>query len=333
MAELSILIPARSEMFLAKTVENILDNIEGDTEIIVVADGCWPNPVIKDNPRIKMIHHTVPVGQRAATNDAAKLSRAKYIMKADAHCAFDKGFDVKMMSNIDYDWTAIPRMYNLYAFDWVCPDGHKRYQSPAGPCTECGKPTTMDVVWKPRLSRKTDFARFDKDLHFQYWNKGKTCNQCGKSTSRKTIECEVCQGLEFTNYDSYERRPESKGDIADTMSHVGACWMMHRERYWELGGMDEAHGSWGQMGTEVSCKTWLSGGRQAVNKTTWFSHMFRTQGKDFGFPYPLPQGEVEIARERSRQLWLGNSWKGSVKPLSWLIDKFAPVPEWHEEAA
>jgi len=42
---------------------------------------------------------------------------------------------------------------------------------------------------------------------------------------------------------------------------------------------------------------------------------------------------VEIARERSRQLWLGNSWGGAVKPLSWLIEKFAPVPEWHEEAA
>ena len=39
MPELSLLIPARSEMFLSQTIENILENIEGDTEVIAVLDG------------------------------------------------------------------------------------------------------------------------------------------------------------------------------------------------------------------------------------------------------------------------------------------------------
>ena len=38
MPKLSILIPSRNEMFLAKTIENILENIEAETEIIVVLD-------------------------------------------------------------------------------------------------------------------------------------------------------------------------------------------------------------------------------------------------------------------------------------------------------
>ena len=39
MSDLSILIPARNEMFLAKTIENILANIEGNTEVIAVLLG------------------------------------------------------------------------------------------------------------------------------------------------------------------------------------------------------------------------------------------------------------------------------------------------------
>ena len=34
MKDLSILIPARSEMFLSRTIEDILQHIEADTEVI-----------------------------------------------------------------------------------------------------------------------------------------------------------------------------------------------------------------------------------------------------------------------------------------------------------
>jgi glycosyltransferase involved in cell wall biosynthesis len=36
---LSILIPARNEEFLGQTIQNILDNIEANTEVIAVLDG------------------------------------------------------------------------------------------------------------------------------------------------------------------------------------------------------------------------------------------------------------------------------------------------------
>lgn len=328
MAELSILIPARNEIFLAQTIENVLANIEGDTEVIAICDGNWPDPPVKDHPRVTLVHHTVPIGQRAGTNEAAMISRAKYVMKLDAHCAVAPGFDVALMADIEPDWTVIPRMYNLHAFDWVCPNGHRRYQGPSGPCAVCGEPTDREIVWQPRLSRATDFARFDKDLHFQYWGSTKTCDSCHGAVKRGISACPKCGGRKFTVLPPYDRRPEAQGDIADTMCHVGACWLMERERYWELGGMDEGHGSWGQMGVEVSCKSWLSGGRQVVNKKTWYAHMFRTQGGDFGFPYSITGRDVQKAREHSQALWLGNTWPGAKYPLQWIIDKFAPVPEW-----
>jgi hypothetical protein len=305
---LSIMIPARNEMFLARTIEDILSNIEGDTEVIAVADGYDPGP-LPESPRVRVIRKEVSIGQRAGTNLAARESSAKYVMKCDAHCAFDKGFDVKLMQpyesgEIGMDTTTIPRMYNLHAFDWKCKAcGHRTYQGPdLTKCEKCGKEGgefEMIVVWKPRLNRRSDFARFDRDLHFQYWG-------------------------------SYKDRPGADKDISDVMSSIGACWMMPRERYWNIDGMDEQHGSWGQMGTELACKSWLSGGRQIVNKRTWFAHMFRTRG-GFSFPYPMSGHDVSKAREHSRFLWKEDRWSKAKHPLTWLLHKFSPIPGWETQ--
>lgn len=300
--DLSVLVPARNEMFLLKTIQEVLAQARANTEVIVILDGAPPIDPIPQEPRVKIVYHGTSIGQRAATNEAARLSSAKYIMKLDAHCALDEGFDVKLMADCAPDWTVIPRMYNLHVFDWVCKKcKHRTYQGPTPVvCTQCqaSKSCEREMVWKPRLNRVSDFMRFDSTLHFQYWGE-------------------------------YKKRPEAQGDIADTMCSLGACWFMERERYLALGGLDESHGSWGQVGVEMSCKSWLSGGRQVVNKKTWFSHMFRTSGGDFGFPYTLSGSAVQQARTYSRDLWFDNRWSGQIRPLFWLLEKFSPLPDWH----
>lgn len=304
MAELSILIPARNEMFLARTVEDILKNMRGDTEIIVILDGAWADPPIQDHPKVTIVHHQTSIGQRAATNEAARLSNAKFIMKVDAHCAFDEGFDVKLMENCEYDWWVIPAMKNLHAFNWLCKKcGHETYQGPTPKkCDKCDNITDFErkMYWQPRRGTTNCFMRFDSSLHFQYWA-------------------------------DYKTRPEAVGDIVPCMSLIGAAWFLHRERYWDLGGMDEDHGSWGQMGTEIACKSWLSGGKLMVNKTTWFAHMFRTQGGDFSFPYKLSGKDVDKARKHSNDLWKGGKWSKAKYPLSWMIEKFWPIPGWEDK--
>lgn len=292
MPKLSILIPARNEIFLKNTVEDILKNIEEDTEIIVVLDGQWADPSLEQNDRLTVVYLPESIGQRAATNLACRLSKAKYIMKVDAHCAFEKGFDKKLLEDIKDDWTIVPVMKNLHAFDWVCEDGHRRYQSPSGVCKDCGKETKMDIVWFAKPSPNSTSFSFDSTLHFQYFG---------------------------------EYKKKQTGDLVETMSLQGSCFMMTRKKYWELNICDENHGSWGQQGTEVACKTWLSGGRVIVDKRTWYAHMFRTQGGDFGFPYPNPETEIEKARIYSRDLWLNNKWEKQIFPLRWLIEKFSPI--------
>lgn len=94
----------------------------------------------------------------------------------------------------------------------------------------------------------------------------------------------------------------------------------------------------GQFGTEIACKSWLSGGKLITSKKTWFGHMFRTGNfrgsgwKGSSFPYELTQEQIEAARAYSKDLWLNDKWDGANYPLSWLIDKFRPIPDWHDTA-
>lgn len=301
--ELAVLIPSRNERWLKNTVEDVLAASQPTTEVIVVLDGAWPVEPLHQDARVSLLYLPESRGQRAAVNLAARITTAKYIMKLDAHCRVAEGFDTELIrtaKQLGREVTQVPAQLNLHVHDWQCKGcGNKTYQGPTPTsCVNCpGTEFERVLVWKPRLRRRTEFWRFDRALHFQYWG-------------------------------AFKRRPEAAKEIADTMSCLGACWFLSKEWFWELGGLDEGHGSWGQMGTEIACKSWLSGGRMVVNKRTWFAHLFRTQGGDFGAPYPLSQRSVEAARAHSRELWLKDGWSKTKRPLSWLIEKFAPVPDW-----
>lgn len=299
--DLSILIPARNEIFLSRTIEDILGAIEMDTEIIVVLDGAWADPVIEDHPRVNIIYLSEAIGQRAATNLACKLSKAKYVMKVDAHCSFDKGFDRKLIKDMKDNWTVVPMMRNLYAYDWVCKCGHRKYQDKGITCEKCGDKMTMDMIWSPRARTRNYSYCFDSEPHFQYFGE-------------------------------FRKRPEGKGELTETMSLQGSCFMLTREKYWELNICDESFGSWGSQGIEVACKTWLSGGRVICNSRTWYAHMFRTKSENsFGFPYPQDQRQIDKAKAKARDLFFNNKWAQAVHNLSWLVEKFWPVKGWTQE--
>lgn len=296
--DLSIIIPARNEEFLNRTVEDICKNKRGATQIIVGLDGQWPLVPLESHPDVVILYYPESIGQRAIANQCVELSRAKYIMKVDAHCAFDEGFDVKMIEKMADDITMIPVMKNLHVFDWVCSDGHRRYQGMEGKCTtnNCGKEMVKEVIWEPKKNPNSKSYRFDTTMHFQYW---------GEWGNRQT------------------------GDLTETMSIQGSCFMLTRDKWWELEICSEDFNSWGQQGVEVACKTWLSGGRVLVNRTTWYAHLFRTNNFG-GFPYDNPGDKVNENRELSRELFERNKWKGAKHPFSWLIQKFHP-PEWKLE--
>ena len=310
--DLSILIPARNEMFIARTIEDILSNIEADTEVIVVLDGAWADPPIPQHDRVNVVFVPESIGQRAATNLACKLSKAKYVMKCDAHCAFDKGFDRKMIEAFKKagdNVTMVPVMRNLWAFDWKCFHcGWKKYQGPTPEkCEQCGKSDRLKrkMMWVGKNNPQSTSYCFDSTPHFQYFE-------------------------DYKHRPQYEKDKQEKG-LTETMSLQGSCWMLTREKYWELNISDENFGSWGSQGIEVAVKTWASGGQVLVNHNTWYAHMFRTQGGDFSFPYPISNKDQEKAKEYARNLFFNNNWDKQIRPLSWLIEKFWPVRGWTEE--
>ena len=310
--DLSILIPARNEMFLAHTIEDILTNIEADTEVIAVLDGQWADPPIPQHERVNVIYVPKSIGQRAATNLACKLSKAKYVMKCDAHCSFDKGFDRKMIEAFKLAGdhvTMTPTMRNLWAFSWKCYScGWKKYQGPTPQkCDDCGDTEHIKrkIMWVGKEKPQSNSYCFDVEPHFQYFN-------------------------EYTKRPEYRKDLEDTG-LTETMSLQGSCWMLTRDKYRELNVCDENFGSWGSQGIEVAVKTWLSGGQVLVNHNTWYAHMFRTQGGDFGFPYPISSKDQDKAKQFAKDLFFNNNWDKQIQPLSWLVEKFWPVKGWSEE--
>lgn len=304
--KLSILIPSRHEEFLAKTIQDILENTSDQTEIIAVLDGEWSNPPVAQHPRVNVIYLPESIGQRAATNLACRLSKAKYVAKVDAHTAYDKDWDLKMFEAYEKtgdNTTMVSTMRNLHTFDWVCKCGFTHYQDKGKICPQCGNEMKKKMIWQPRPGTRNWSYCFDSEPHFQYFRE-------------------------------YGKRPEviAQGDLTETMSLQGSCFMLTREKYWELDICDEALGSWGSQGIEVAVKTWLSGGKVIVNHKTWYAHMFRTKAQNgFGFPYPLSGRQVDNAKSKVRDLFFNNKWDKAIYPLSWLLKKFSPVPGWTKE--
>lgn len=309
--ELSVLIPARNEEFLLQTVEDLLKNKRAKTQILVGLDGYLPDPGIPDHEDVVVVYYPESIGQRGMQNRLAKISKAKYVAKTDAHCAFEEGFDVKMLKAFEEagdDVTMVPVMRNLHIFNWRCKNcGLEIYQGPEPiECNNeiCPKVTNKEsdggeghrdsgfekhIVWIPKKNPQSSAYRFNKNLQFKYFP-------------------ELRAKLPRTG-------------LQETMSLQGSFFMCTREKYWELGLCDETWGSWGQQGSEVALKTWLSGGRVLCNMDTWYGHLFRTQ-QGFSFPYPHSGKSQQRAREISQDIFLNNKWDKQKYSLSWLLKRF-----------
>jgi len=266
MDKISVIIPARNEPYLQKTIDSLLNSAGGDIEIIVVLDGWWPDPIIKDDQRVILIHNSESEGMRPSINAAARIAKGKYLMKCDAHCCFDKDFDIKLAGNCKYDWTIVPRRYGLDVDKW---------------------------------------ERTNKIYDFQY------------------IEKNTLKGKNWTEY---SKRVKGKR-IADLMTSQGSCWFMHRQRFLDLGGLDEInYGSMGREAQEVCLKAWLSGGRYMLNRKTWYAHW--SKPKEYVISN---RSEKKKSVEFATDLWMNDKWPGQKRKLRWLVDRFSPVPSWVKE--
>jgi len=225
-------------------------------------------------------------------------------MKVDAHCAFDEGFDVKMLRAFERtgdDVCIVPIMRNLWVFDWKCPKcGKREYQDKGDVCPVCQTKMYKKMLWIPKTNPESSAYYFSPEPKFGYFGELR------------------------------QKHKKDTDELVETMSLQGSCFMCSKEQYLRLNICDEDFGSWGSQGIEVACKFWLSGSRVLTNKGTWYAHLFRTKNV-FGFPYQLSGRQVQLAKRKARDIFFNQKWEYQVKPLSWLIEKFWPVPEWKAE--
>lgn len=279
----SIVIPSRNEQFLNNTIEDLLIKAQGDIEIIVNLDGYWHDPII-DDPRVRYIHKGTAQGMRQGINSCVAISRGEYIMKIDAHCMVDEGFDVKLVADCEPNWVVIPRRKRLDAEKWEIQD--------------VGKP---DVDYN-YLSFPDDPADFG----------GAGLN--GRIWTQKALD-----------------RTDPKYDIDEELSFQGSCWFMPKQHFIDMELMD--HENWGAFwneAQEIGFKTWLSGGKVMRNKKTWYAHLHK--GKKYGRGYNMPNSWAEKGASYANQ-WLvnDNMWHKQKYPLSWLIERFMPMPTWPDD--
>ena len=86
-----------------------------------------------------MIFNPEPRGQREATNQGARISEAKYLLKIDAHCSFSQGFDRIMLEDMNEE--------DLLAIDVRDLDVEKWEMKPT--------PLTSQVVFDTNLDLKS----------------------------------------------------------------------------------------------------------------------------------------------------------------------------------
>lgn len=169
-SRVSLIIPSRNERFLNKTVEDILTKARGDIEIIVVLEGYWPVPMPKEDPRVVILHNPVATGMRNAINVACDIATGEFLMKLDAHCMLDEGFDLVLKADCDTDWMVVPRRYSLEPEEWTflengkAPVDYHYLSFPFHPDKPGGG--LHGTVWPEKARRKKDVL-LDEEMSSQ----------------------------------------------------------------------------------------------------------------------------------------------------------------------
>lgn len=119
---LSIIIPSYKDPLLHKTIDSLLENAEGEIEVIPVLDGYWPQTPITADKRVKVVHLGANRGMRRAINAGVAISNGEFLMRCDEHQKFGKGYDRILTETCEENWIVTPRRYFLDVVKWELMD-------------------------------------------------------------------------------------------------------------------------------------------------------------------------------------------------------------------
>jgi len=116
---LSIILPSYKDPLLYNTIDSLVQNAEGEIEVIAVLDGYWTDKIY---PKVKYLHLGKNRGMRDAINAGVSISKGEFIMRTDEHCIFAKGFDRIMTDSCEPNWIMTARRYFLDPIKWEVMD-------------------------------------------------------------------------------------------------------------------------------------------------------------------------------------------------------------------
>jgi glycosyltransferase involved in cell wall biosynthesis len=129
-----------------------------------------------------------------------------------------------------------------------------------------------------------------------------------------------------------KERSDPKYNIDDTMAFQGSCWFANRDYFMKhVGFLDDridTYSTFAQEPQEIGLKYWLGGGANKVNKNTWYAHLHK--GRQYGRMYKEDYHTV-ASHNWSAKHWMTNAETNMIHPISWLVEKFWPVPTWPED--
>lgn len=286
----SIIIASRVAQYLQQTIDDLLGKAEGEIEIIVVLDGYWPNPIIKNDPRVVIVHQGTihdNIGMRGGINTGVTIAQGEYIMKVDEHCMVDKGYDVKLAADCEDNWVVIPRRYRLDPDKWeLIEDGRPPvdYMYLAYPYERpydktCG---LHGALWKERYHEHKDIL-IDDTMSWQgscWFMKRKYFN-------------DLLYPLDDVNYGPFTQEAQEIGN-----------------KVWLSGGR-----------LVVNKKTWYAHYHKGKRgKGYGFSNL----------QYKKHTEGTERGRVFCIDYWVNNKWDKRIHDFEWLLEKFWPVPGWPE---
>jgi hypothetical protein len=297
MPKLSVLIPSRNERYLFPTIRDCFAKAEGEVEVVVTLDGYWPEgwkEITDKFPNLHTVHHGEPRGLRAAVNAAAASAisrRTKYLLKLDAHCTLDEGYDTKLQADMEPNWIVVPRRKRLDAEHWTIqdvgkPDIDYHYLSFPDDPNDFGGKGLNGKVWYERITERLSNPDYEID------------DEMSSQGSAYFLAADYFQQLELMDERSY-------GPFWNEFQECGLkCWL-----------------SGGQV--KINKKTWyahLHKGRD-----------YKGEDGKSGRGYHLPESWLQQGATFTKNWMYNDAWAKQTKPFKWLIEHFWPVPTWPDD--
>lgn len=290
--KLSIVIPARNELFLNETVEDILKKATGDFELIVILDGYWPQVLPKEDHRLILVHRERQ-GMRSSINSGISMSSGEFVMKTDGHCLFSEGFDETLKVDCEKDWIVVPRRYALDSDSWSI----KKEKMPID----------YEYLRWPYQNNKTIHGS-RVGLHAESWNE-RTISR----VDRQIDETPSLQGsCWFTTREHFTKR-------------IGG---LQNFGYGTFIGESQELCLKTQLGE--SGKVMVN--KKVYYGHLWKGEQYRKKHlEQIGVPYTrIGQKELKAGNDYCVNYWLHDKWEKRKHNLSWLIDKF-DMPTWPKD--